>query len=367
MSGYIYILTDGLNTKIGVTTNLDKRISAYNTHNPNFRQYKTYDCFTIEEAKKIEAVIKLYFKEQLTGSGKEWFTVSPEKISRVVSAFWNSSNEEIITPAMHGVTLPSEFFKLKEVLSDEIIKNKGFNSEKEYEIKSQMIKLFSECLKLGIPQYKLPQEVVIKDALGLDFYHCDKESKLTKNAILDNKFQLKYDDHTYNFYHLIKLASNSYVAMCTAKISMPYLSRVEGKFPEILENARSLGLYAFQHNEWSWYYPENTGLILFMHKTSVPERVKLWETSFRKWVIERSKLLQQEKTKNSADREVLVKTIEDICYDTTFPLHVQSAEEFYKEYMEPFWGCSYNDEYKHFMQDTYDLLFNKWKNNTLND
>ena len=60
MAAYIYILTDGANTKIGTTISLDKRLSAYNTHNPNFYNYKTYECPTIEEARKIESVIKLY-------------------------------------------------------------------------------------------------------------------------------------------------------------------------------------------------------------------------------------------------------------------------------------------------------------------
>lgn len=67
MSGHIYILTDGINTKIGITISLDKRMSSYNTHNPNFYTYKVYDC-DIEEAKKVEAVIKTYFKDRIKGT-----------------------------------------------------------------------------------------------------------------------------------------------------------------------------------------------------------------------------------------------------------------------------------------------------------
>lgn len=95
-----------------------------------------------------------------------------------------------------------------------------------------------------------------------------------------------------------------------------------------------------------------------MQKTPVQRRLGLWENSFRKWVIERSKLLEQERISNADDHRVLTKTISDICSDTTFPLHVQSVRELYESYMEPFFSIRFDSG--HFMQKTYEFLFEKW-------
>jgi predicted GIY-YIG superfamily endonuclease len=107
MSGHLYILTDGVNTKIGITTDLDKRLSSYKTHNPNFRQFKVYAC-EIDEAKRVETIIKQAFKDKLSSSSKEWFSVNPEVIDRYVSVLLIQPTQDNITPAMHGVRLTEE-------------------------------------------------------------------------------------------------------------------------------------------------------------------------------------------------------------------------------------------------------------------
>ena len=56
MNGHLYILIDGSETGIGITTVLKKRMSSYNTHNLTFQIFKSYDC-SIEEAKRIETII----------------------------------------------------------------------------------------------------------------------------------------------------------------------------------------------------------------------------------------------------------------------------------------------------------------------
>ena len=42
MSGYIYILTDGINTKIGITVDFDKRMSSYNIISEYVQWVKSY-------------------------------------------------------------------------------------------------------------------------------------------------------------------------------------------------------------------------------------------------------------------------------------------------------------------------------------
>lgn len=359
MSGHIYILTDGINTKIGITISLDKRLSAYNTHNPNFYQYKVYDC-EIEEAKKIEAVVKLYFKEQLSGSSKEWFAVPPEQIDKIVAVFLEKPVEDFLSPAMHGVRLSNEGNQKIEAVDTALGKTKGWNDETTYKKKDEMAELFAKTFKLGIPEHRLPDDIVQKSNLCVDIYECQKQSRDVESALKQNFVQLPYDDHKVRFYHLVKLATGSYIAICSAVASMPYLEAVEGNFNKIVEEANKLGLYVFQYDDWSWYAPGKSGLILYMQKTPIQKRLSLWENSFKKWVMERSKILEQEKIGNKEEHEILIKTIEDICHDSSFPLHVKSAEDLYNDYLEPFFYIGWNTQ--HFMQEAYEYLFSKWKN-----
>ena len=362
MSGYIYILTNGIDTKIGITISLDKRMSSYATHNPNFYNYKTYSC-DIDEAKKIEAVIKLFFKDKLSGKSKEWFNVQPEEINQIVLAFLQKPVEEAITPAMHGIKLPEQGFILKEKILEAVTDRKT-PKEEFYGRKQAFVELFATSFKLGIPKHRLPEDIVLQDGLSIDLEHCDKSSPIATDGIRKNIINLPYDDHPYFFYHLVKLASGSFVAVCTSRVSMPYLKAIDGKKNEIIEAANKAGLYAFFHHDWSWHYPEETGLILYMQKTPVSTRIKQWDTSLRKWVIERSKILEQE---NFQDKDTLEKAIEDMSYDNTFPLTVNSCKELYDNYLQPFWRYSFEDEEydePHFMKEAYQFLFEKWKSNT---
>lgn len=363
MSGHIYILVDGLSTKIGITEqSLEKRLASYKTHNPNYYFYKSYEC-SIVEAKRIEGLVKAFFKEKIVGTGKEWFSVQPEEISKIVSTLLETTTEDNLTPAMHGMRLPQEVHKQKDEVLKALTKSGGWNNADTYKQKEKMAELFASAFQLGIPEHRLPSAIVLKDGLNVDIYECDKHSELAQKGICKNYIQVPYDDHTYNFYHLVKLATGNYVAICTSRVSMPYLKAIEGKFPEILDVVSSLGWYAFQYDDWSWHSPENTGLVLFMQKTPIQKRLNLWEGSFRKWVIERSKLLEQDRFDSQDDYEDYKKTIEDISYETTFPLHVQSVKELYDCYMQPYWGYSYDDgeEDKHFMMKSYEMLFDKWK------
>ncbi len=64
MSGYIYILTDGVNPRIGVTTAIEKRMAFYKKHNATAQLVKSYPC-AIDEAKRVETAIKHIFKGKL--------------------------------------------------------------------------------------------------------------------------------------------------------------------------------------------------------------------------------------------------------------------------------------------------------------
>ncbi len=163
MSGNIYILTDGVNTKIGRTISLDKRLSAYSTHNPNFSTYKVYEC-SIEEAKRIEGVIKFYFKDKLSGPSKEWFSVPPEEIDKIVAVLLEPSTEQAIIPAMHGVKIPRDIYDLKEMLLAALAKQdlaafarKRSKSDEIHQLKNQMTIWSTSFISLGCPRAVISQ------------------------------------------------------------------------------------------------------------------------------------------------------------------------------------------------------------------
>lgn len=360
MSGHLYILTDGTNTKIGITISLDKRMSSYKTHNPTFYTYKVYEC-SIEEAKKVEATIKHHFKDKLSGAAKEWFVVSAEDVDRVASALLKSNQQQGIHPALHEVRLSAEIHEEKENLVKALKNAGGWNDEKTIPLKQRMAELLASSFKLGIPHHRLPESLVAGDRLLVDLNHADKKSPAVIEAVKSNYLQLTYGEHYYQFYTLIELDTGHSYAICTALVSMPYLNAIKGKENEIVKEANELGLYAFPHHEWSWHQPEETGLILYMKQTPVEKTVEDWNKSFRKWVIERSKLLQQTVFDTEEERETFLKTVGDICRDATFPLEVQSVKELYDTYIEPFWWYGYEDN--HFMLPSYTRLFEMWKAN----
>lgn len=359
MSWHIYILTDGINTKIGITSNLDNRLSAYKTHNPNFFTYRVFDCDK-DQAKKIESVIKLYFKDKLTGPSKEWFSVSAEEINGIVSALiYNySAADNNLAPGMHEVKLTEKAEDHLQALIEARTNSRRSIPEQSIQLRNEMAEIFAQSFKLGIPKHRLPQDIVQRDNFGIDIYTCDKKSPAVQRAARNKLVSIPNDDHIVNFYHLAKLSTSSYVAFCSSRVTMPYIESTTGIAPEILNAANSYGLHAFEHDHWSWHRPNETGLILFTQKTPIQKRLSMWESSFRKWVIERSKLLGLEQVRSQEEHETLRMTISDICIDNSFPLHVKSVEELYVDYLDPFFGISWNSD--HFMKRCYQLLFKKW-------
>ncbi|WP_296494512.1 GIY-YIG nuclease family protein [Rhodoferax sp.] len=143
MNGHIYILVDGLSTKIGITEqSLEKRLASYKTHNPNYYFYKSYEC-PIDEAKRIEGLIKGFFKSKIVGTGREWFSVQPEEINRIVSSLLEVPTNENLTPAMHGVRISPEVHKQREEVLKALIKSEGLNDDETYKQKDRMAELFA--------------------------------------------------------------------------------------------------------------------------------------------------------------------------------------------------------------------------------
>lgn len=81
----VYFIVDGLgNIKIGSTSNLEKRLKAYQTHNPNkVRVVKTIPCANVQQAKEEEKRLhKRLSKFRLNG---EWFELPEPVLNELVA------------------------------------------------------------------------------------------------------------------------------------------------------------------------------------------------------------------------------------------------------------------------------------------
>ncbi len=353
MSGHIYILTDGKNTKIGITIDFDKRMASYRTHNATAQLFRHYPC-DIEEAKRVEALIKAVFKDKLAGQGREWFSVGAEVVDRYVATLLEKATTTSITPSMHGVALTDKADHLKSEITKLVEQGKKTQDKKE-----EFAELFATAFGLGIPKHKLPESVLLRNYDSLDMAHCllPSESRHVREALRLNRIVSPNDSHAWWFFHLVKLATGHFVALCTAKVSMPYLEAISSpeSIREMVDLAAEVGWRCTLHNEWSWHYPDKTALVLYEPKTPVATKIREFDDSFRKWVIERQEMLKLERYK---EPESLVMAIEDIVRDNTFPLDVKSYAELCNSYLTPFRGIYDGEEY--FAKDAYEFLFSKW-------
>lgn len=333
MTAHIYIVKDGSKTKIGKSTNLEKRLPAYKTHNPNHEVFRTYPC-SPEQAHGIELFIKQAFKDRLAGQGKEWFSVPAEEMDRFVRVLLETSTAATdAMPSLHGVKLTPEADELLGKIRAAVEKR-----DNSLPLKEKLAEMFAKAFGLGVPRHRLPDE----DLLAREYPRVDlsrsagpRESELVRKAVTTVQ-SFPHSDHCWYFFHLLKLSSGHAVAVCTAEVSMPYKEALTGKAEkDVFEHAKELGLWATFHHDWSWWYPGKTSLILWQPKTPVSQLLAGWEKSFRKWVMERRGVLKFE---DYPDEDALLRTIEDVCDDKYFPLEFGSYEDLREKYLGPFWG-----------------------------
>jgi hypothetical protein len=351
----IYIMSDGVNSKIGITTNLQNRVSTYKTHNPTATLFSHYIC---SKAKDIELAIKTLFKDKTITSSKEWFNLNPNYLDRIVSLLVHGENNTHldIIPAMNHVPLHDDFIDLIDDEDGKVYRDKYLKASE----------IFAREFNLGIPRHLLPDSVIRIEGMPIDIYECRITDFSTHSY---QTSEILYQDHSYYFYHLVNLTSGKQIALCTSFISMPYHYDSSGtgkeekrnkfentRYPEILEDAKDRGYYVFRHDNWSWHNRGETALFLVMQKTPVSKRLELWKNSFRKWILERKKAIEQESFKDSKD---LIYAIEDVCGNAFFPLHIQGSDDF-AEYLFQY-HIDYYDKASFPLRDAFDFLFAKWK------
>jgi hypothetical protein len=141
---------------------------------------------------------------------------------------------------------------------------------------------------------------------------------------------------------------------------MPYRG-VLRPMPEIVHNAEACGLRVFRHDKWSWHSPDkswnyptarDTALLLYLQKTPIEDRLKAWDGSFRKWVVENAKALEIETG--------YIDQIRDVAHDSTFPLRVASWDALHSGYIAKFYGWEAADDASD-LRTEYETLFRLWR------
>jgi len=399
MTSHIYIIQDGRNSKIGITTDLKKRIDSYKTHNPNFLLFRAFET-EAATAKRIERAIIAAFKDAAVGEGKEWFAVAPETIERCVLAFMPTA-ADAHPPSAHEIPLAGEarrtlselraaldvagsevgnddahrLWKLRSEWNERFggdpaktrfagtTKAKAEIDELEARVsvrddairsgKNRLAELFADAARLGLPSHRVPEGAVRTGGLGVDWAHCDPASDSVRKIVREG-LRLPLDDHTERYFHLSRLASGSWATMCTARVSQPWLPQFDDAeaWEQMASVAKDLGWNCSIHNDWSWHDPGRTGLILWQPKTPVCMLLEQWDGSFRKWVVERRKILLME-AKGQKD---FAKVIDDLSGDETFPLAARDWDELVETYFDRYWKFEMPDRFK----TAYRELWDKW-------
>lgn len=238
-------------------------------------------------------------------------------------------------PVLHSVPIPGrtmEYIDLvKECIDPADPKNKKSPREKR-SYKYEIIKQFAKSFHLGTPKYFdfnpsfNDNHILVYGDFHADLNYCKYPVKDSRH----NFVSLTCLDHEVTFYHFVPLASKYKVAVATSKASLPYLPALEGHENEVIAEAEDLGWYCTFHHEWSWHFPERTGLILYQRKTPVRDTLRAWETSFKKYVIEQDQYLRHSSHLREYDTELVDYVLRDIMHDCLFPLDVQNAKDFFR-------------------------------------
>jgi len=161
MAYTLYIIADGLKTKIGITSRpLAKRLKEYDTHNPH---WKLFDSLEMEEetAKRIERSVKAFFKQSLSASGgDEWFDVPASTVDSFVRQLLAASIDNNTPRIFHTVHPSSEasqaIYELQSLIDLQNQPDSKADKEKlakeETALRCKIREEFANAFGLGLPR-----------------------------------------------------------------------------------------------------------------------------------------------------------------------------------------------------------------------
>ena len=337
-SMYLYVISSNGASKIGVTSDIDGRLRSYHTHNHDIA---LHSLVTLDESKarSLEAAVKSQFAQHKVGRGMEWFKVAPGVMQEfVVGQCKNHGGSATLkTPASRSYSalipprpytdIVTEIHNAQEqlgrysVLDQCVAANKC--REKIEKLKQKAMELFAAAFDIGVPEHKLPDNLVYKEGLL-----CRDSSS---NASVTAAWQAGLD-HVESFYVVLP-TDNGVAAFVSAMVSMPYPGRQVDY--EVLDD---LGWVLTEHNDWSWY-GFGTHCHIIEHETEPAHRFYGWARSFERWVLGNQKWLDLERRYPRAMGQILAYDINPTVANCDSR---QSIANRYKE-QSRWWYCS--DEY----------------------
>lgn len=330
---YIYIMSQESNTKIGITSNLDRKMKLYEFYIPYHELCFSFPL-TSSDALNIKSKVKAFFKSSKMPGNHDWFSVPSyvvvQKLKEIIDSFFDSKKIDLST---FSFPMPKNL---------KLSKNKPSEQDR-YSI----IESFAEFHNLGIPEHLLvnnPNIINIEDfslpvALSTDVI----PSSSIISACRRNHFHLPYLDHNYRFYRVLPLANGQLYAFCTALATFPY-NKID--LEQANQDAYDYDLH-FITNEhlstWNWYGYQ-TYMHLFIKKN--PITLDVWNKSYRKWFIDHADQLRSDIISIFDDFNInyhfsIVHSL--LTDDINFPLDIQSFDDF-NIYTENWLGISYSDQ-----------------------
>lgn len=200
--------------------------------------------------------------------------------------------------------------------------------------------------------------LVSRLSCGIDYKACQPG---WGNAIHTSNPNIDFpgSDHKFRFYQRLPLSNGKYVEYGSALVSMPYKDSFQmDLLPAAQAFAEQVGWQSTELKDWTWYEAAHpTTLIFFRRTTTHEEMLRMWSTSFKRWLIEnRSRLM---KGANTDRRHV----IEDAIAAPHLPLDVDSWGDLREHYFKEFAPSMYHFEEAP-MARAFKKVFEKWQNET---
>jgi hypothetical protein len=223
-----------------------------------------------------------------------------------------------------------------------------------YALRQECSSVFAKVFGIGyVEPFEDDKRVVKRLTRGVDHKACQPGWGRQVNT---NRASLDFPgtDHQVRFYERLPLSNGKYVEYSSALVSMPYKGSFRiPQLPAAQELAEQVGWQYAELEDWSWYSAQATTLILYRRTTTHEEMLRMWSTSFKRWLIENKSRL---KKGASLDRRQVV---DDAIHCQHLPLDAQTWDDLRERYFKEFAPSMYHFEDQP-MAQAFKKLFHKW-------
>lgn len=210
---------------------------------------------------------------------------------------------------------------------------------------------FAQTFGVGAIENREDKSVIRRWSIGVDHSVCLPGWGGMANSKRGGFIDFPGSDHTWNFCQKLPLSTSKCVTYQSAMVSLPYKDgmSVKEKLAEAAPMAGQLGWTMTFLDEWSWYVPGATHLVLYRPITPHSIVSKQWEGSFKCWLLENRSLLRR------SAGDTRRKVIDDILDCQHLPLDLVGYEDCRTRYLKEFArhmydGCDMASVFKRLME-----------------